>query len=65
MRRNKLDLRLLQKLRSNPTYIESLDMFDDSEYYEFQNIERATTTKIYEGTKGDKEENHDKIHHGY
>ena len=40
-------------------------MFDDSEYYEFQNIERATTTKIYERTKGDKEENHDKIHHGY
>ena len=42
IRKNELGLRFLYKLRSNPTYMESLITLDDSEDYNYEDNERAT-----------------------
>ena len=42
MRRNELGLRFLFKLRSNPKYLESLVILNNSEGYNYEENERAT-----------------------
>ena len=42
MRRNELGLRFLFKLRSNPTYTESLVTQDDKEDYNYKKNQRTT-----------------------